>query len=252
MNFSVRRWAAPVISGPGAMALRNFTRPPLKPPRTDEGLHDRRRFRIGLRVVPAGGLAADQHDRRRRAVVDRRGHADRGSGVRRRSRRCEPAVHAAHGRLRGGRRADGQAHRPLRHCRALVDRGRGARRRLYARRVVDDAVAVRPRPPRAGRLPRQLRDLRAGDRRRLALVRPPPRHRRRRRLLRQLPRRNGLAAGDPAFRRDRRMARHPSRHRPLLPRHHSAARAPHPAEGAGRRRGEGFTARARGRPTSTA
>ena len=73
---------------------------------------------------------------------------------------------------------------------------------------------------------RQLGDLRAADRRHLALVQAPARHRGRRSAScgNYLGRRD-LAADRPALHRGRRLAPDLHRHRRLLPRHHAAARA---------------------------
>ena len=88
----------------------------------------------------------------------------------------------------------------------------GLRRRRHGRQHLD----VRPAARRPDRPARKLGDVRAADRRHVAMVHAAPRYRGRDLRQRQLRGRRDLAAGGAAFRRGVRLARHLYRHRRLL------------------------------------
>ena len=182
---------------------------------------------FGLRLAAACCCAAARHHRQRRHVVFRRGLADGSGGFCRHPRRCIGALHSGDGRFRLRQCRAGTAGRPLRHPGADPSRDCRARRRLCRFRLRPQSLGVCDRACVCGVW--RIGDIRAADRRHLALVRASARDCGRDRGIGQLSRRHGLAADHTALYVQRRLAADAYRHRTFLCRCDAAAFADVPS-----------------------
>jgi hypothetical protein len=164
----------------------------------------RRRIRLRL-GAPDGVAGADDH-RWRRHVRCVGGAAGGAAGFRRGAGRRLVSLHPDADRLWHWRHPDGAAGRPLRRD------GGGAGRRCRPRgwalrpRVLRAACGSSPGPRTADRPAGRVGHVRAAGGRHLAVVHPPPGHRGGHLHERQLSGRRGVAAGDAALHRQRRLA----------------------------------------------